>query len=114
MPEESRSLLAVGDALAADLLDALSRLRFEEATKDGDRRAGYRIRSRASSPRGEERDEADEKAPVSACVPTRRRRGRTSTWTRASASCEEFQHHHGDHDETTIRMTRGAPVWPEV
>jgi hypothetical protein len=44
MPEESRSLLAVGDALAADLLDALSRLRFEEATKDGDRRAGYRIR----------------------------------------------------------------------
>jgi hypothetical protein len=124
MPEESRSLLAVGDALAADLLDALSRLRFEEATKDGDRRAGYRIRYSAvvernlalpsQFPEGEERDEADEKAPVSACVPTRRRLGRTSTWTRASASCEEFQHHHGDHDETTIRMTRGAPVWPEV
>ncbi len=72
MPEESRSLLAVGDALAADLLDALSPLRFEEAADDGDRRAGYRIRYSAvvernlafpsQFPEGEERDEADERA----------------------------------------------------
>jgi predicted GNAT family N-acyltransferase len=72
MPEESRSVLAVGDALAADLLDALSPLRFEEAADDGDRRTGYRIRyaavvernlaSPSQFPEGEERDEADERA----------------------------------------------------
>ena len=67
MPEESRSLLAAGDALAAHLLDALSPLRFEEAADDGDRRVGYRIRYSAvvernlaspnQFPEGEERDE---------------------------------------------------------
>jgi predicted GNAT family N-acyltransferase len=72
MPEESRSLLAVGDAIAARLLDALAPLRFEEAADDGDRRAGYRIRYSAvvernlalpsQFPEVEERDEADERA----------------------------------------------------
>jgi N-acyl-L-homoserine lactone synthetase len=70
--ERDGGLLEVGDAVAADLLDALAPLRFEEVRDDTERRAGYRLRYAAVVERdlavseqfldGEERDEFDDRA----------------------------------------------------
>ncbi len=52
MDDETTDLLALGDALAQDLLAGLSPLRFTEVADEDERRAGFRLRYEAVVERG--------------------------------------------------------------